>query len=260
MKKPNIKNKIKNFFHYDIEEDLKEEPSKKFEQIHLCSISKNKLFFGIIAFLILVNILVFFNINQFFIRATLSFIFLITIPGLLIMLMLKIREVRFWEYLVYTVGLSVSFIMFGGLAVNWILPWLHITDKPLALIPILTCFNIFLMAFWLIAWIRNQDLKPLNIKFPKLDTTNQIFFIIPIIFPVLSILGALFLNNHGPNYLTMIMLGGIAVYVLMIVIFREKLNENVYPWAILMISLALLLSFSMRSWYEIGRASCRERV
>ena len=242
MKTPNLnlKNKIKNFFKADLEEVLKEEPSKKFEKVELCSISKNKLFFGIIAFLILVNILVFFNINQFFIRATLGFIFLITIPGLLIMLMLKIREVGFWEYLVYTIGLSVAFIMFAGLAVNWTLPFLNITDKPLALIPILISFDIFLLIMGYFAYKRNQDLKPLEIKFPKLDTTNQIFFIIPIIFPVLSILGALILNNHGPNILTMIMLGGIAVYVLAIVIFRKKIDENIYPWTILLISIAVL--------------------
>ncbi len=247
----NIKSKIKNFFTIP-EEVFKEEKTKKFEQIKLCSISRNNLFFGIIAFLILVNILVFFNINQFYIRAILGFIFIITIPGLLIMLMLKIRSVGFWEYLVYTIGLSVSFIMFGGLAVNWILPWLNITDKPLALLPVLTCFNIFLLSFWLIAFIKNQDLKPLKISFPKLDITNQIFFIVPVIFPVLSVLGAFILNNHGPNYLTMIMLGGIAIYVFCVVWFRDKLNENVYPWALWLMGLSLLLMYSLRSWYFMG--------
>ena len=93
------------------------------------NLSKNKFFLGILAFLLIVNLLVISNLDYFYTGTILSFIFLITIPGLLIMLMLKIREVRFWEYLVYTIGLSVSFIMFAGLAVNWILPWLHITNK-----------------------------------------------------------------------------------------------------------------------------------
>ncbi|MBU4348474.1 DUF2206 domain-containing protein [Patescibacteria group bacterium] len=218
----------------------------------MLKLTKNKIFYEILAFIILINILVLFNLNQFYIRAALGFIFLITIPGLLIMLMLKIREVGFWEYLVYVVGLSVSFIMFGGLAVNWILPLLNITDKPLSLYPILICFNIFLIAFWIIAWIRNKDLKPFEINMPKLDWTNRIFFIVPMLLPVLSILGAFLLNNRGPNYLTMIMLGGIAVYVFMMVLFRKKLNPNIYPWALYWISLALLLMFSLRSWYVSG--------
>ncbi|MCK4649614.1 DUF2206 domain-containing protein [Candidatus Pacearchaeota archaeon] len=248
--KLNLKNKLKSFFTIP-KEDLEEEPSPKFGKVNLFNLTKNKLFFGILAFLLLINILVGLDINQFYIRAILSFIFLITIPGLLIMLMLKIREIGFWEYLVYVIGLSVSFIMFGGLAVNWILPLLNITDEPLSLWPILICFNIFLIVFWIIAYIRNKKLS-LEIKSPKLDLTNRIFFIVPMLFPVLSILGAFLLNNHGTNILTMIMLGGIAVYVLLLTIFRKRLNENVFPWGILFIAIAILLMTSLRSWFVSG--------
>jgi uncharacterized membrane protein len=48
------------------------------------------------------------------------------------------------------------------------------------------------------------------------------------------------------------MLGGIAIYVFFLVLYREKLNENVYPWAILMISISLLLSGWLRSWFVSG--------
>lgn len=251
--KRSFKSKVKSFFNVDVKKGLQEEePTKVFEKVKLFTLTRNKLFIGILAFLLLVNILVIFNINQFYLRPILAFIFLITIPGLLIMLCFKIRSIGFWEYLVYTIGLSVAFIMFAGLIVNWTLPFLHITDKPLSLIPILISFDNFLLMMWLYALIRNLDLKPLEIKSPKLDATNHIFFIIPMIFPVLSILGAFLLNNHGPNYLTMIMLGGIALYVFFLVIFRNKLNENVFPWAILMISISLLLSGWLRSWFVSG--------
>ena len=71
--------------------------------------TKNKIIFGILIFGLIVNLLVFFDIQYLYLRAIFSFIFLITIPGLLIMLMLKIREIGFWEYLVYIIGLSVAF-------------------------------------------------------------------------------------------------------------------------------------------------------
>jgi uncharacterized membrane protein len=141
--------------------------------------------------------------------------------------------------------------MFAGLAVNWTLPLLNITDKPLALVPILISFDIFLVAFSIIAYYRNKDLK-YEIKPLKLDTTNRIFFIIPMLFPAMSILGAFILNNNGPNYLTMIMLGGIAVYVFMIVLYRDKLNENVYPWALWLIGLSILFSGWLRGSYVGG--------
>lgn len=214
-------------------------------------LTKNKLFSGLYLFGISTVLLVLFDIQYFYLRAIFSFIFLTIVPGLLIMLMLKIRDVGFWEYLVYTVGLSIAFLMFGGLAINWTFPLLHITDKPLSLMPLLLGFDIILPIFGFIAYIRNKDIS-LEIKFPKLDWLNKVFFLTPVIFPVLSILGAITLNNGGQNYLTMIMLGGIAVYVFLVVLFRNKLNENVYPWSILLTSISLLLMYSLRSWHILG--------
>jgi len=166
------------------------------------------------------------------------------------MLMLKIRKIGFWEYFVYSIGLSVTFLMFGGLFINWTLPLVGIS-KPLSLIPLIISLDIFLIIFCLIAYNRNKEIS-FYIKLQELDGLNKIFLIIPIIFPILTIFGAIILNNRGPNYVTMFMLGGIAAYVLTIVLFRKKLNHNIYPWAILMLSISLLLMYSLRSWHIIG--------
>ncbi len=214
-------------------------------------ITKNKLFSGILSFGLITILLVLFDIQNYYLRAIFSFFFLTTIPGLLIMLILKIRKIDFWEYLVYAIGLSIAFLMLAGLAVNWILPWLHITDKPLSLFPLLISFDVFLSLFGLIAYKRCNKIS-LQVKLPKLNWINKSFFLAPLIFPLLSILGAITLNNGGSNYFTMIMLGGIATYVFLAVLFRNKLNENIYHWAILMMSISLLLMFSLRSWHISG--------
>ena len=57
--------------------------------------TKNKLLSGILIFGLITNLLVLFDIQYFYLRAIFSFIFLITIPRLLIMLMLKIRKIGF---------------------------------------------------------------------------------------------------------------------------------------------------------------------
>lgn len=163
------------------------------------------------------------------------------------MLCFKIRNIGFWEYLVYTIGLSVAFIMFGGLAVNWTLPFLHITDKPLSLWPVLICFDIFLVILGIIAYKRNSYFEA-ELKSPKFTLLDQIFIIIPFCFPFMAVIGAFLLNNHGTNIVTMILLGAIAVYVFLVVLFRDKLNENVFPWALWMIGLSLLLTISIRGW------------
>jgi uncharacterized membrane protein len=179
------------------------------------------------------------------------FLFLLGIPGLLLMLVMKIRNIGIWEYFVYTIGLSVAFLMFAGLGTNWLLPWLNITDKPLSLMPLLASFDVFFLILGLVAYWRNRDIS-LEIKFPKLDWLNIFFFVMPVILLATSILGAMRLNNGGPNTLTLIMFGETAVYFFLAILYRDKLNENVYPWAILWISLSLLLANSLRSWHLVG--------
>ena len=213
-------------------------------------ITRNIIFFGILIFGLIVNLLVIFDIQYLYLRAIFSFIFLITIPGLLIMLILKVRKIGFWEYLVYVIGLSVAFLMFGGLFINSTLPLVGI-DKPLSLVPLLVSFSIFLLIFWLIAFKRNKEI-PLESKLPKLSWLDKIFLIIPVIFIFLSIFGATMLNNNGPNYLNMSMLAGIAIYVFLAVLLKDKLNTHIYPFAILNISLALCLATSLRSRYVFG--------
>lgn len=220
-------------------------------------LTNNKLFSVILLFGLSTSLLVLLDVQYFYLRAIFSFIFLTTIPGLLIMLMLKIRKIEFWEYLVYTIGLSIAFLMFAGLVVNWILPWMHITGKPLSLTPLLISFNIILLIFGFIAYKRNKKIS-LKIKLQKVNWINKVFFAAPIIFPILSILGAITLNNDGPNYFTMIMLGGIASYIFLVVLFRNKLNKNLYPFAIFIISTSLLLMVPMRSWHIYGSDIYRE--
>jgi uncharacterized membrane protein len=250
-KKDGFTKKVKNFFKLP-NEVFEEEPSKNFEKIPLIKLGRNKIFLFITLFLILINILVGFGINFLYLRQILGFLFLILVPGLLLMLCFKVRTVKFWEFLVYTVGLSIAFIMFAGLAINLALPALNITDKPLSLGPILINFNLFLIILGAVAYKRNADFQPVQITVPKLDALNNIFFIIPLIFPVLSILGSFILNNHGPNTLTLIMLLGITVYVISVILFRKRLNPNIWPWIILLISVSLLLMCSLRSWYVSG--------
>lgn len=252
-----FKDKIKNFFKIP-EEVFQEEESPNFERQKLFTLTRINICIGLFLFLLITNLLVIFNVDFIYLRQILGFLFLISVPGLILMLCFKIRKVGFWEYLVYTVGLSIAFIMFAGLIVNWTLPWLGITNQPLSLYPILICFDIFLIILGIVAFKRNKDFKPKDFTIPKLNALNIIFFTIPMIFPVLAILGAFLLNNHGTNILTMIMFGGISVYVLLLVIFKKKLSKNIYPWAVLMIGLGILLSWWLRSWYVSGVDSTLE--
>ena len=213
-------------------------------------IRSNAIFTGILLLILLFNLISILGQSS-ILANVFVFLFLLGIPGLLLMLILKIRNIGVWEYFVYTIGLSVAFLMFAGLAVNWLLPWMHITEKPLSLLPLLASFDIIFLILGLVAFARNRDIS-LEIKFPKLDWLNIFFFAMPVILLTMSILGAVRLNNGGSNTLTLIMFGETVAYFFLAFLFRDKLNANVFPWAILWIGLSLLLANSLRSWHLVG--------
>ena len=190
------------------------------------------------------------NVNN-FVGSIYLFLFLMIFPGILIMLMLKIRDISNWEYFTYAVGLSITFLMLGGLMINWLLPWLNITSRPLSQMPLLICFDIFFAIFGIIAYRQNKILS-IKLKSPKLNLLNKVLFVIPIIFPLLSVLGATTLNNGGANNITSIMLILTAVYIFAVVLMRQKLDENIYPYSILLIGTALLFMSSFRNYYISG--------
>lgn len=127
--------------------------------------NKNIIFSGILIFGLIANILTLYNIQYFYLRAIFSFLLLSIIPGLLIMLILGIKNIGFWNYMIHIIGLSLAFLMVGGLIVNWTLPLVGI-DNPLSLIPLMISFDITLLIFLIIAYKRNKKIS-INIKFPR---------------------------------------------------------------------------------------------
>lgn len=210
-----------------------------------------KLLFGVFIFTAIVNFLVVFDIQFFYLRAVFSFVFLTLTPGLLILKLFKVEKIGFWESLVYAIGLSLAFLMFVGLAINWILPELLITSKPLSLTPLLICFDIILLIFGFFAYKKVGKFSIIS-KLPKFDILNIVFITTSMIFPILSVFGAITLNNGGSNIFIMIMLGGVAVFSLLIVLLSDKVHTKTYPLIILTSALALLLATSLRSWTIVG--------
>jgi len=206
---------------------------------------------SVLVYLLLIDIFSVFNLQFYIFSNILIFLFLTLIPGLLILLLLKLKTKNIWEYLIYLISLSTSFLIFIGLGVNWILPLINNSYKPLTSLPLLIIINVIIITLTLIIYKRT-DLKIFTFKFPQFSILNKVFIFIPFIFPILSIAGATYLNNGGSNYLTLIMLVSIAIDVILITIFKKSINSHIYPLTLWMISIALLLMYSLRSWNIIG--------
>lgn len=304
-----------------------------------------KLFAFIFIFVGLTDLAIYYNVQQFFLRQILGFSALIIIPGLLLNLILRIKKVSFFEYLLYTVGGSVALLMLTGLAINYALPLMHI-NFPLSFTYIFSSFNVLTGLLFIIATLRNiklshvvnlpafkkitlfhfsksfslstfkkrefssmlrlptfkktqifnyskllslplpqlrdkklslslslpkfDKLQPFNytiplslplpkninlsfaVSLPKINIVQALHYLIPFFLPILGILGAISLNNGGSNIFTMIMLGTATLYIGYITFFKKYVTESLYPFALFMVSLGVLLMLSFRSWHISG--------
>lgn len=219
-------------------------------------IGKKTLFSLLVGFDLLANILELAHVNFLYTTTLISLCTSILLPGFLITLILRLRKISFWENLLFIVGLGIAFLEFGGLLLNVLLPLFDV-NNPLAFQNIVYGFDVFLLLLFVFAWVRTKHLE-VKIQLPRRSKIEKVLYTLPVFFPVLATLGAIVLNNGGSNTLTLILLGAIAVYSLLLVLFRDKIAVDLYPYAIFFIGIACLFTTSLRSWYITGHDIERE--
>ncbi|RLE76815.1 MAG: hypothetical protein DRZ80_00320 [Thermoprotei archaeon] len=191
-------------------------------------------------------------LNLPFLRQAFGFFCFTILPGWLILNVLKINKIAFLKKFVLSVGLSVTFLMFAGLLINSFYP---VVFKPLSLIPLLVSFNIILLIFAFIAYKRNKNNFNIKDVFNfKLDLKGKLIspLVFPILFPFMAIFGNYLMNTQENNIILLIMLLLIPIYVVAVVLFKNRISDATYPVAIWMISLSLLLMYGLRSNYVMG--------
>ena len=217
---------------------------------------KKMLFSLLLGLQILANVLELTHVNFLYTTTLISFCTCILLPGFLVSLILRIRKLSLWENLLFIVGLSLAYLEFGGLLLNVLLPLLGIRN-PLAFQNILFGFDVYIALLFVLAWVRTKQFA-IKIQPSKTSHLEKALYSLPLLFPVLAALGAIVLNNGGGDILTLILLGAIAVYGLVLVLLRDKIPLNLYPYAIFLIGLASLFTTSLRSWYITGHDIERE--
>ena len=201
-----------------------------------------KWFVFVISILLLTDLAILFNIP--FLRQIIGFLFLIFLPGLLILRVLKLDKIESTEKLVLSVGLSIIFLMFFGLLINYLLLSIGY-ETPLATVSILISFNIAFVVLAIIGYKRNENLT-FSLPNFNLSTSEKAFLIVPILFPALSILGTYIMKTVDDNSILMLLLFLIPIYVCFVCFFNHKFSKRLYPAVIFLISISLLLIFMMR--------------
>jgi uncharacterized membrane protein len=207
-------------------------------------VGKSKFLFLLVVFLqFIFDITVLFNIP--IIREVIGFVYLTFIPGLLVVRLLKLNEeFAIWEILLFSVGISIAFAMVVGLFINQLFSMFCIS-QPLSLIPLIIIFNIFILVIGIFVYIKKES-------HTLCDNNSTRFFLhmLPLAFlPFLSFAGVFWVNVEGNNVLLLFMILAIALLFVISIFSKSMITSELYPFAILMMAIALLFHSSLISDY-----------
>ena len=143
-----------------------------------------------------------------FVRQFLGFIYLTFIPGFLILRIIKIPELGWIKSLLYSIGISIAFVMMLGLFVNYFFPLVGI-ENPISLWPLSGTFTVAIVILSIIAFIREDNYSTTKrFNWSEILSPQVLFFIL---LPLLSIIGTRMVNSYHNNLLLLILLPLIAI-------------------------------------------------
>jgi len=180
-------------------------------------------------------------------RQIVSFIYLTFIPGILIL-----NIVRLWnklnpiEVILYSVGLSLSLLMFTGALINFLYPLFGVTN-PISEISLILTISVIVLFLCFISYMRDKNYSTsasFSINTKKVLSPFTLFLLLLIF---LSVFGAHLLNFYNKNLLLLFFL--VIISLIPVLVAFDKLPEEGYPFAIWVISISLLLHTSLISTY-----------
>lgn len=175
-------------------------------------------------------------------------IYLLFIPGILIFRLLELNKVSNIESILYIIGLSITFLMFTGLFINYFYSNLGII-KPISILPLIVTISSVILLLCILCYFKEQNCYSYSYIDTKEFFSSRLLFLLLI--PFLAIYGAFLVNFYHNNSLIVIFIIFIAILTFSFG-FIDLIPENLYPFAIFAISLSLLLHNSLISNYLWG--------
>lgn len=186
-------------------------------------------------------------------RQVIMFTYLTFVPGIIILSIFRLRGLGTVETLLFSVGLSIAFLMFTGLLMNELYPLLGISE-PLSTLPLMITLNTLILVLYVACYISNK-------KSPKIiNAPLTVALLIALFFclPFMAILGTTSVNSSRDSSILLLLVVVISALILMGTVSKRFFPSKLYPLAIFTISLALLFHTSLISNYLIGYDVHRE--
>jgi uncharacterized membrane protein len=178
-------------------------------------------------------------------RQVICFIYFTFIPGFVFLKTLKLDKLDGVEIILFSVGLSVAFLMLAGLLVNEFSSLFGFL-QPLSLVPLMIALNSLILIGMVLVYLKNKEVEIWKIRLIKASP----FMLLLLFLPVLSIVGAMYVNIYRNNLLLLFTIISISLLFVFGVLYK-KLTSKLYPLAVLMIAIATLYHSSLISNYIV---------
>ncbi len=182
-------------------------------------------------------------------RGVIGFLYLTFVPGIVVLKLLKLRNLGSSETVILSVGLSVAFLMLAGLSINEISSFVGVL-APLSLVPLITIINSLVLLFCSLGYVTNR--KDFGIDFKDIKGL-KLSYVLPLVFlPLLSIVGALLVSSSQSNFLLLIMIGAASTLIIISSLFERLVPSKFQVGVLFVIAFALVFHVSLISSYVLG--------
>lgn len=216
----------------------------------MVKITKFNLYLGVALFFVLFNLSQFISGENNIVRLLISSLYVFYIPGYLLTSIIGMDRIGLTEKIPIRIGLSIFILYVTGLLVNWVVPLFNI-DRPLQEMYTTVGFGMINIVLLLTAYLRDTTTEKRAILYPFTIYT-YLYSAFSFLLPLISILGAIYLNNNQSNMITFGALGYIGFYLFCIVFLKERAVTPFIVWSLVMTGTATLFMLSMRSFYIAG--------
>jgi len=178
----------------------------------------------------------------------LGFLILSLIPGFVIMRILRLHYLGVIRSLLFSIGLSLSYLMILGVLMSIIYPHFGVT-KPLSFNSVLGTIMLSILGLLSLAWLRDNKFVSVENNYDIYTFVNS-YVLLSIFILILGILGVYLVNFYDNNYVLMLFI--LLVSITPIIITFNKIPKKSVPLIIFFISLSLLCHVSLYSSFLVG--------
>ncbi len=176
-----------------------------------------------------------------------GFFYFTFVPGFIILKLLKLNELGRLETVLFSVGLSVAFLILAGLLINEFSSILSVS-KPLSPMPLMIILNGFILIGALLVYLRSEYVKLFDTETLGLSLLAPLL----ITLPILSVVGTFCVNAMGNNSILLFLIFAIAIIFFLAIVPKRIMSSKLYALIILSIAVALLFHSSLITNYIYG--------